>query len=66
MFVFNQKTVDLKPSFSNILKCLSIYDMALVVSQGTVVIENILSVSDTGQNIILIFIQIKLSISHTK
>jgi len=30
LFVFNQKTVDLKPSFSNILKCLSIYDMALL------------------------------------
>eukprot|EP00092_Neocalanus_flemingeri_P024640 GFUD01026725.1.p1 GENE.GFUD01026725.1~~GFUD01026725.1.p1 ORF type:complete len:407 (+),score=101.90 GFUD01026725.1:197-1417(+) len=27
VFVFNHKSVDLKPSFSNILKCLSIYDI---------------------------------------
>ena len=33
LFVFNHKSVDLKPSFSNILKCLSIYDMALLVSK---------------------------------
>merc|ERR1712223_633630 len=30
VFVFNHKSVDLKPSFSNILKCLSVYDMALL------------------------------------
>ena len=27
VFVFNHKSVDLKPSFSNILKCLSIFDI---------------------------------------
>jgi len=31
VFVFNHKSCDLKPSFSNILKCLSIYDMALLM-----------------------------------
>ena len=34
VFVFNHKSVDLKPSFSNILKCLSIYEMALLVGQN--------------------------------
>ena len=34
VFVFNHKSCDLKPSFSNILKCLSIYDMALLVSKA--------------------------------
>ena len=32
VFVFNHKSVDLKPSFSNILKCLSIYDILFLVS----------------------------------
>ena len=32
LFVFNNKSVDLKPSFSNILKCLSVYDIAMLVS----------------------------------
>ena len=32
LFVFNHKSVDLKPSFANILKCLSVYDTALLVS----------------------------------
>ena len=36
LFVFNQKTVDLSPSFSNILKCLSLYDIALLVRAQTV------------------------------
>ena len=31
VFVFNHKSVDLKPSFSNILKCLSIFDIATLV-----------------------------------
>ena len=31
VFVFNHKSVDLKPSFSNILKCLSIYDILFLV-----------------------------------
>lgn len=30
LFVFNHKSVDLKPSFANILKCLSVYDTALL------------------------------------
>ena len=34
MFVYNHKSCDLKPSFSNILKCLSIYDMALLVDKA--------------------------------
>ena len=29
--VFSSKSVDLKPSFANILKCLSIYDICLLV-----------------------------------
>ena len=33
--VFNQKSVDLKPSFSNILKCLSIYDICTLVRGGS-------------------------------
>ena len=36
VFVFNHKSVDLKPSFSNILKCLSIYDMGLLVRSFSV------------------------------
>ena len=36
LFVFNQKSVDLSPSFSNILKCLSLYDIALLVRVQTV------------------------------
>ena len=31
VFVFNHKSVDLKPSFSNILKCLSIFDILFLV-----------------------------------
>ena len=31
VFVFNHKSVDLKPSFSNILKCLSVYDILFLV-----------------------------------
>ena len=31
LFVFNHKSVDLKPSFSNILKCLSIFDILFLV-----------------------------------
>jgi hypothetical protein len=33
VFVFTQKSVELKPSFSNILKCLSICDMLFLVSE---------------------------------
>ena len=32
VFVFNQKSVDLIPSFSNILKCLSIFDICFLVN----------------------------------
>ena len=32
LIVFNQKSVDLLPSFSNILKCLSIFDILFLVS----------------------------------
>ena len=32
VFVFNHKSVDLKPSFSNILKCLSIFDILFLVN----------------------------------
>ena len=31
VFVFNNSSVDLKPSFSNILKCLSIFDILFLV-----------------------------------
>ena len=31
VFVFNHKSVDLKQSFSNILKCLSIFDIFFLV-----------------------------------
>ncbi len=32
VWVFNKKDVELKPSFANLLKCLSIYDILLLVS----------------------------------
>ena len=35
IWVFSGKSVDLKPSFANILKCLSIYDICLLVSLHT-------------------------------
>jgi len=44
LFVFNQKSVDLKPSFSNILKCLSIYDMALLT--GVLILYTLPALSD--------------------
>ena len=31
-FVLSNKSVELKPSFANLLKCLSVYDTALLVS----------------------------------
>jgi len=31
IFVFNHKSVDLKPSFANLLKCLSVYDVIFLV-----------------------------------
>ncbi len=33
MWVFNKKDVELKPSFANLLKCLSIYDILLLVGR---------------------------------
>ena len=39
LFVFNHKSVDLKPSFANILKCLSVYDTALLVRKQRVYIQ---------------------------
>ena len=42
--VFSSKSVDLKPSFSNILKCLSIYDICLLVRRNILnIILNILN-----------------------
>ena len=35
--VFSSKSVDLKPSFANILKCLSIYDICLLVRTGKII-----------------------------
>ena len=32
LFVLSNKSVELKPSFANLLKCLSVYDIALLVS----------------------------------
>ena len=32
LFVFTQKKVELKPSFANILKCLSVFDILFLVS----------------------------------
>ena len=32
LFVLSSKSVELKPSFANLLKCLSVYDIALLVS----------------------------------
>ena len=34
LFVLNNKSVELMPSFSNLLKCLSLYDTALLVRIG--------------------------------
>jgi hypothetical protein len=34
VWVFNKKDVELKPSFANLLKCLSIYDILLLVGRN--------------------------------
>ncbi len=33
VWVFNKKDVELKPSFANLLKCLSVYDILLLVGR---------------------------------
>ncbi|XP_023337723.1 FMRFamide receptor [Eurytemora carolleeae] len=45
LFVFNQKKVELKPSFSNILKCLSVFDILFLV--GMVLLYTVPRASST-------------------
>ena len=40
VWTFNKKDVELKPSFANLLKCLSMFDTVFLVSFETVFLEN--------------------------
>ena len=41
VFVFTKKKMDLKPSFSNILKCLSLFDILFLVGCNLLIFNNI-------------------------
>ena len=36
VFVFSRNNLDLKPAFSNILKCLSLFDICFLVGNQTI------------------------------
>ena len=42
-FVLSNKSVELKPSFANLLKCLSVYDTALLVREIFIIFSSLKS-----------------------